>query len=367
MSRDEKIDILQQTIGDNPHIAMAFYDGRFYSWHGNSLFRSLFNLTGKESLEDSLGKIFSLGSLKKVVSCIIESDEIFELETETSKNEKHLKLQVFRGQTKGIVSIYAHDLKEVDELSFQLREYTEGLVKNAVGLELSQRELEKRNQELEDELKTRELAQALLRESLDNQERIVNEMIKTLSLIGILKDPYTGHHQQRVAVLARSIAQEMNLHHQQIQGIYVAGMLHDIGKITVPSEILSKPGGIRKEEMNLIRTHPIISYEILNQVEFPWPVAMAAYQHHEKLDGSGYPLGIKGDDIILEAKIIAVADITEAISSHRPYREGLGIEKALSILEEEKGKSLDASIVDVCLFLFREKSFTFDDPYSFFS
>jgi HD-GYP domain-containing protein (c-di-GMP phosphodiesterase class II) len=149
------------------------------------------------------------------------------------------------------------------------------------------------------------------------------------------------------------IGAELGFDEQRIEGLHVAGNLHDIGKITIPAEILSKPGKLTKIEYQLIQGHPQSSYDVLKDVEFPWPVAQVALQHHERMDGSGYPQGLKGEAIVLEARIMAVADVVEAMSSHRPYRPGLGIDKALAEIERGRGTAYDADVADACLRLFR--------------
>jgi putative nucleotidyltransferase with HDIG domain len=171
------------------------------------------------------------------------------------------------------------------------------------------------------------------------------------------RDPYTAGHQRRVADLARAIAAEMNLKSEQLDSVRMASMIHDIGKISIPSEILTKPTHLTDLEFNLIKTHSDSGYNILKDIEFPWPVANIVLQHHERMDGSGYPQGLKGSDILLEARIIAVADVVEAISSHRPYRPALGIEAALEEIEKNKGILYDNTVTDACLRLFREKSY----------
>lgn len=175
--------------------------------------------------------------------------------------------------------------------------------------------------------------------------------------ISEMRDPYTAGHERRVAEVAVAIGAELGLDQDRQEGLQVAGHLHDIGKINIPSEILSKPGKLSAVEFLLIQGHAQSSYDVLKGVEFPWPVAQVALQHHERMDGSGYPQGLKGEAILFEARIMAVADVVEAMSSHRPYRPGLGIGKALVEIERGRGTSYDASVVDACLRLFREKSY----------
>ena len=174
-----------------------------------------------------------------------------------------------------------------------------------------------------------------------------------------LKDPYTAAHQKKVALLSSAIAKEMNLSEGQIESIYIAAMIHDIGKISVPSEILSKPDAINEAEYTLIKNHPEIAFETLKDIESPWQTTKIIIQHHERLDGSGYPLGLIGEDIILEVKILGVADVIEAMSSHRPYRPSLGIDQALEEIVKNKGKLYDPKVVDACVSVFNEQKFDF--------
>jgi len=160
-----------------------------------------------------------------------------------------------------------------------------------------------------------------------------------------------------VADLARAIAAEMNLAEEQIEGIHMAGTIHDIGKISVPAEILTKPGKLTEIEYGLVKVHPRAGYDILKDIDFPWPVANAVLQHHERMDGSGYPEGLKGEAILPEARILAVADVMEAISSHRPYRPSLGIEAAIEELYKNRSILYDINVVAVCIKLFREKGY----------
>ena len=184
--------------------------------------------------------------------------------------------------------------------------------------------------------------------------------IDTMSNIIEVKDPYTSGHQQRVSQLATAIAKELHLSEDKIEKIKIASLIHDIGKIGLPTEILSKPTRLSDIELSLIKEHSQIGYHILKSIDFYYPVANIVSQHHEKINGSGYPGGLKGDEILLEAKIICVADVVEAMSSHRPYRPALGIDKALEEISQNRGIFYDQKIVDVCLKLFKEKEFKFE-------
>jgi PAS domain S-box-containing protein len=194
----------------------------------------------------------------------------------------------------------------------------------------------------------------ILRQSLE-------QSIQTIAGTVEARDPYTAGHQRRVGELATAIAREMSLPEEQVHGIHLAAMIHDLGKIHIPAEILSKPGKLNAIEFMLIKMHPQSGYDILKNVKFPWPIANIILQHHERLDGSGYPQGLKGDQILLESQIMTVADVVEAMSSHRPYRSALGIEAALSEIKRGRGSVYDPVIVDVCLMLFGKKGFTFSD------
>jgi PAS domain S-box-containing protein len=174
-----------------------------------------------------------------------------------------------------------------------------------------------------------------------------------------LRDAYTAGHQRRVAALAAAIARELGLSEDEIHGIHLAATIHDLGKIQVPAEILAKPTKLTKLEFELIKTHPQAGYDLLKDIDFPWPIAQLVYQHHERIDGSGYPRGLCGEETLIGARIIAVADTVEAICSHRPYRPGLGIEASLLVITKKRGTAYDPSVVDACLKIFREKRFTF--------
>lgn len=173
------------------------------------------------------------------------------------------------------------------------------------------------------------------------------------------RDPYTVGHQSRVALLAKKIAEEMFLSQSKIDGLILAGNIHDIGKISIPSEILSKPN-LTKLEFSLIKEHSRIGYDILKDVESPWPLADMVFHHHERINGSGYPQQLKEDNLLIEDKILSVADVVEAMTSHRPYREALGIDKALEEIQKFKGVSYDEKVVDICVKLFKEKEYQFN-------
>jgi PAS domain S-box-containing protein len=193
-------------------------------------------------------------------------------------------------------------------------------------------------------------------------ERAMYSTIDVIATISGMRDPYTHGHENRVAAISAAIAEEMGLEPSRIEGIRIAGYLHDLGKILVPAEILAKPTRLTPEEFNLVKLHPQASYEILKPLQFPWPLAEIARQHHERLDGSGYPQGLKDQQILLEAKILAVADTVEAMASHRPYRAGLGLEASLAEIEAGRGKLFEPLAVDACLRLFRQKGYQLPTP-----
>lgn len=198
-------------------------------------------------------------------------------------------------------------------------------------------------------------------ESSELAQRLLLQTVDALSCALELRDPYTTGHQQRVARLASAIAVNMGLDEHTVEGIRLAGLLHDIGKIYVPSEFLTKPGILPEEELNVIKTHPLRGFEILKDIEFPWPIAAYVIQHHEKIDGSGYPFGLEKDEILFESKILCVADVFDAMTTNRPYRISPGIQQAFEELREFKGIRYEPAIVDVCIDLFQNKNFTWDE------
>jgi hypothetical protein len=197
-------------------------------------------------------------------------------------------------------------------------------------------------------------------ERQQNMDRLRKALEGTVSAIGAMtetRDPYTAGHQRRVSDLARTIAAEMGLAPDQIDGILTAGMIHDIGKIVIPAEILCKAGKLTEIELSLIRNHVQAGYDILKEIEFTWPIARMVLEHHERMNGSGYPNGLTGDNILLESRILAVADVMEAMASHRPYRPGLGINAALDEIAKNRGTLYCPDVVDICLRLFSEKGY----------
>jgi PAS domain S-box-containing protein len=207
----------------------------------------------------------------------------------------------------------------------------------------------------------RKRAEKQLQDTLESLRRAVGVTIQVMVSTLETRDPYTAGHQIRSADLSRAIATEMGLPKEKIEGIRMAGSIHDIGKLSIPAEILSKPTKLSDIEFRLIKEHARRGYEILINVESPWPLAEIVYQHHERLDGSGYPRNLKGDEILLEARILGVADVVEAMASHRPYRPGLGIEAALNEIENNRGIFYDNAVADACLRLFRDKGFKLED------
>lgn len=244
------------------------------------------------------------------------------------------------------------------ELLWRAMHYSVERMKIEAALRQTRDELEVRVRERTAELAT---ANASLKQMVtevsaagEQVREALQGIIQVISLTIETRDPYTAGHQRGVADLAQAIARKMGLTEERVEGIRLAALVHDLGKISTPAEILAKPTRLTEVEMSMIRSHPRSGYEILKRVEFPWPIAQIVLQHHERLNGSGYPLGLSAPDIILEAKILAVADVMEAMCSHRPYRPARGIEKALAEIKKNKGILYDPGVVDACLAHFNE-------------
>lgn len=240
--------------------------------------------------------------------------------------------------------------KKLEELSNKL----EGKVR------LRTLELKKVNEDLKQDITKRKQAEWEIQQGYKELQKAMEGTINIIAKIIETRDPYTAGHQQRVSKLATSIAQVMILSEDKIEGIRITALIHDIGKISIPAEILSKPSKLNETEFGLIKNHPKIGYDILRKIDFPWPVAQIVLQHHERLDGSGYPNNLKCDKILPEAKILGVADVVEAMSSHRPYRPAKGVDEALKEITNNKGILYDPEVVDACLKLFKEKEFKFE-------
>ena len=283
---------------------------------------------------------------------------------------KPLDPMILRSKVRVFIDLY----RQKQLLQYQSRE-----------LELRMAELESevtRRQEVEQELRRyqnqlEELVSARTEEIITVNERLRDEIVKherveqelrqvmegviqAMALTAEIRDPYTAGHQRRVSKLATAIAREMGLSEHEIEGIRLAALVHDLGKIYVPAEILSKPGHLNEIEFGLIKSHPQLGYDILHTIDFPWPIANIVLQHQERLNGTGYPAGLRHDEIMLEARIISVADVVEAMAFHRPYRPALGMEKAIEEIMRQKGHDYDADVVEACLKILRQNHFTFD-------
>ncbi len=231
----------------------------------------------------------------------------------------------------------------------------------SVGNAIRRRELEISNRDYQRNLEQMVNERTLsLQVSMHKLESAMDGIVRAIAHTVETRDPYTAGHQRRVADLAASIAETVHLDVDQVEAVRMAATIHDLGKIAVPAEILSKPSRLTANEFNLIKEHPQVGYDILKDIEFPYPIATIVIQHHEKMDGSGYPLGISGSEILPEAKILTIADVVEAMASHRPYRPGLGIDMALSEIEKNQGKYYDQEMAGACLCLFRERGYVMD-------
>ena len=237
-------------------------------------------------------------------------------------------------------------MKEKKKTKDQLIEELQKMREKVAGLE----EVKLKYNQMDKKLKQ---AYEKLQKFIEGTANIITKVVET-------RDPYSTGHQQRVSKLATAIAQEMKLPQDKIEGVRFASLVHDVGKINLPTEIVSKPSKLVEVEFNLLKNHPRVGYNILKKVNFPWPIAEIVFQHQEKVDGSGYPRGLKGDEICIEAKILGVANVVEAMSSYRSYRPALSIDEALAEISKNKNTLFDPEVVDTCLKLFKEKGFEFN-------
>ncbi len=252
---------------------------------------------------------------------------------------------------------YQQSSNEIDLLQHELIEKNRDLDMTNRELRESRDEMKILNYELEETVQLRTLQ---FKEKSELSKRLFLQTVNSLMYALEMRDPYTAGHQQRVSKLATAISKKADLDDSIIEGIMVAGKLHDIGKIYVPSEFLTKPGKLPEEALMVIKTHPRIGFEILKDIEFPWPIASIVLQHHERIDGCGYPYGLEGDEIMLEAKILSVADVVEAMITNRPYRISPGVEEALDEIQKNRGIKYESFVVDACLSLFLEDGFDWE-------
>ena len=210
--------------------------------------------------------------------------------------------------------------------------------------------IEKKKDQLEKELQ----------QSDEKLQKLIEGIAYIITEIVEIRDPYLRGHHQRVSKLATAIAQEMKLPQHKIEGVRFASLVHDVGKVNLPTEIVSKPSALIEVEFNLLKNHPRTGYEILKKADFPWPIAEIVFQHQEKIDGSGYPRGLKGAEILIEAKILGVANVVEAMSSYKSYRPALSMDEALSEISKYENILFDPEVVNACLGLFKEKGFKFE-------
>jgi len=250
----------------------------------------------------------------------------------------------------GMLTVVSKEMEAEDELK-RHHDHLESMVLKRTS------ELTLLNKQLKQEIVERKLAEYKLKQSYNQLENNLDEMVRAMSLTVEERDPYTAGHQRRTTELAVALAKEMGLSEHQCKGLRMAGLIHDMGKIAIPAEILSKPGGLNTVEFQLIKRHPQVGYDILKQFDFPWAVDQIVLQHHERLNGSGYPNGLSGENILLEARILCIADVVETIESHRPYRPGRGIDVALQEIRHNRGLLYDPQGVDACLHLFKTKNF----------
>jgi putative nucleotidyltransferase with HDIG domain len=217
--------------------------------------------------------------------------------------------------------------------------------------------VKQRTSELHKEVKQREKTEEDLEESNIKLQKLMQDTLKLMASVVEIRDPYTAGHQQNVATLAALISQEMNLEKDVADAVKVAATIHDVGKIRIPIEILNKSRKLIDIEMDIVKTHPITGYQLLKDIDFPWPIAKIVLQHHERLDGTGYPNGLKGDEILFEAKLLGVADVVEGITYHRPYRAGLGLDSAIKEIRKNRGILYDPDVVDAALKIIEAEDF----------
>ncbi len=350
----------------NRDMGIHFDNDDVYSYISLDKNKKIFNL--KEifpeviEVEDEIKKVINGDKREFSILGINRDDDgekIFNVYFINHPNEKYEAVAVIKDVTNEILfrQSLKQSTKEIEILQSELIQKNRDLDETNKELRISRDEMKILNYELEETVQLRTLQ---FREKSELSKRLFLQTVNSLMYALEMRDPYTAGHQQRVSKLACAIAKKAGLDDSTVEGIMVAGKLHDIGKIYVPSEFLNKPGRLPEEALLVIRTHPKIGFEILKEIEFPWPIAAIVLQHHERNDGGGYPYGLEKDNIMLEAKILAVADVVEAMITNRPYRVSPGEEQAFSEIRENRGIKYEPCVVDICLSLFLEDRFNWN-------
>lgn len=325
------------------------------------LYRSLYELT-QEVLENSPAGIIRL---ERNLTIELENPEMKKIMmTVTGIKENHEKKDIheLKGFDSEQMKSFLEELTRGSEVSTQLtfetfnRQY---IYCNIIGVPIYSDDHFDGAVMMISDMTEHIRAEQKLKKSYEILKASTEKIVLAMARTSEMRDPYTAGHQKRVQELAMTIGKYMRISKEQLEGVKFAGIIHDIGKIAVPADILSKPGKINRMEFEVIKNHCQVGFELLSEIAFPWPIADIVHQHHEHVDGSGYPNKLHGDNILLEAKILSVADVVEAMTSHRPYRPALGIQVALDEIVKHKGTWFEPIVVDACLAVFAEKKFSF--------
>ncbi|MEJ2286756.1 MAG: HD domain-containing phosphohydrolase [Desulfobacterales bacterium] len=339
---DEAVDAVKKSIDDNPPYAVAFLDlnmppGPDGQWTADEI----------QKLDPGINIIMVTG---------YRSTDSGGQQSLTNFSDKLLYLQKPFYRQEIVQFSTALGIKwQAERQLLDLHSELENLVEKRTAA------LVESNKLLKIEIENRKHVQQELEQSFQNLKKVMDSTIQAIAMTVEKRDPYTSGHQMRVAKLTRAIAESLELPQHQVEGAFMAASIHDIGKISLPAEILTKPIQLTEIEISLIQAHSQAGYDILKGIEFPWPIADIIVQHHERMNGSGYPRGLAGEDILIEARIIGVSDVVETMSSHRPYRPSMGIDKALQEIILNKGTLYDARVVDACLHIFQEQGFEFSN------
>lgn len=311
--------------------------------------------------------LFEEGDVRKVLDTYTRTVqgenpryEVYFRNTKVVCEYKNSPLIDKRGNIMGVMGI-ARDITLHKQREEELKVLKESLEKRVVEHSIK---LMKINEELTEEISDHKRIETEFKQSIEKLQRSLRVIIHILASTIELKDVYAADHQKRVTQLTRCIAEEMGLLKGRVDGLCLAATLHDIGKVSVPAKILGKVGRLTENELNVLKAHPRVGYDIVREIEFSHPVAQIVLQHHERIDGSGYPMRLTSKDILLEAKILGVADVVEAISFPRPYRSTFGLDSALEEISRNKGILYDFNVVHACLTIFHEKGFTFEHESS---